>query len=59
MSALDAQTDVFNVIIIDGFCKPEVADAARRHMKKEGMLIVRGPERDDPAIRKSYKAVDA
>lgn len=59
MSALDVHTDAFDVVIVDGFCKPEVAGAVRCHVKKDGLLIVRGSECNDPAIRKSYKAVDA
>ena len=62
VNALSGSTKQYDVLINDGRCKPQVAYYMRSHLKKNGIMIVRGgssPSKSYYSVMSSYYSVIA
>ena len=58
LKALDGIEEPVDVVIDDGRCRPQVADKMRRHLRENGVLVIRG-DRDHYKFISSYYSVVA
>ena len=58
LKALDGIEEPIDVVIDDGRCRPQVADKMRKHLRENGILVIRG-DRDHYKFISSYYSVVA
>ena len=57
LDAIDSIDESVDVVVDDGRCRPQAADILRRHLRKNGLLFIRGQRSHYNIIASFYSTV--